>query len=143
MAKKGIKELFDDIIDSIKHPKDFTSAYSASDINDNKFFAFLSYIPLFGLYSVFVESKKSAFVKFHANQGLVLWLAYTAITLVMLILFILFGITIIGLIVSFFITLVEMLFALAYIGLTAFGIYLSFSGQAKELPVVGRFKILK
>lgn len=125
---KKISEGFEKLNDT----KETTSDCDAKDIEENKAFAILSYIgPLFiiGL----IAAPNSKFTRFHANQGLVLF-----------ILEILFGIaTKIFLfipIVSILVNSVTGLISFLYI---VIGVYNSASGRAKELPLIGGISIIK
>ncbi len=79
-------------------------------------------IPLFA-------AKDSKFARFHTNQGLVLFLAGIIASVVAVI-------PVIGWIVS-------SIAALAITVLAVIGILNALNGRAKELPVIGKFKILK
>lgn len=102
--------------------------FDPQDIQDNKaisavgYLGFLFFLPL-------VVSKNSAFGRFHANQALVLFIASMICSFVMVI-------PIVGWIVG------------AVGGIACFvfmimGIVNAASGNAKELPIIGKFRIIK
>ena len=100
---------------------------SAADIEKNKVVAALAYIIFFLPLMVCPESP---FGKFHANQGLVLLIVGIAGSIV------LGFIPIIGWIIL-------PLFSLFLLIIGIIGLVGALNGKAKELPLMGKFKILK
>lgn len=126
--------------EEIANTPDTTAQYTAEDINNNKVMAVLAYfgplvlVPIFG-------AKDSKFARFHANQGLVLFIldvAYGIIVSILNTIFyaISFGF---GAIMSTILGLVWILIAI----LAIIGIVNASQGKAKELPIIGKIKILK
>lgn len=105
---------------------DTTSQYDPQDIEKNKVMALLAYIifliPL-------LAAKDSPFARFHANQGLVLFIAAVLVSAVA-------AIPIIGWILA-------PIAAVAITIMSILGIVNAVGGKAKELPLIGKFKILK
>ena len=105
---------------------DTTAEYDAQDIEKNKVMALLAYIifliPL-------LAAKDSKFARFHTNQGLVLFLGGIIASVVAVI-------PVIGWIVA-------PIAGLVITVLAVIGILNALNGRAKELPVIGKFKILK
>lgn len=100
--------------------KDFTSQYDPKDIADNKVMAVLAYIGWLILIPLLVSpAKNSPFVRFHTNQGLILFIA------------------------SFIIGLIPCIGQIACLILMVLGIVNAANGQAKELPILGKFRLLK
>ncbi|MGI6508084.1 MAG: hypothetical protein ACOX4A_06835 [Saccharofermentanales bacterium] len=97
------------------------------------YFGILVLIPLFA-------AKESKFARYHVNQGLVLFIAEVAYGIVYAILS-----SIIWAISwrLYFITRIIGIFSLVFLVLSVIGIVNAVNGQAKELPVIGKFKILK
>lgn len=133
-----------------------TEDYCENDIKDNKIFAFLSYIgPLFLV--PMLASPKSKYARFHANQGLVLFLAELIIALPIEALKWLNGFvfgTLLGTVFSGWLSIVptSVGFVVDLVGLAAgalglvlavIGIINAFQGKANELPFIGKIKILK
>lgn len=132
----------DEVVENLKNlnnTADNTGAYDTQDINDNKLMALLSYISILVFIPIFLAGK-SKFARFHANQGLVLFLCSliwgVAFSIVSKILG---GIILIGLIIKIIGWLVEAVFLV----LAVLGIVNVVKGRAKELPVIGKTKILK
>ncbi len=105
---------------------DTTAEYDAQDIEKNKVMALLAYIifliPL-------LAAKDSKFARFHTNQGLVLFLGGIIASVVAVI-------PVIGWIIA-------PIAGLVITVLAVIGIINALNGRAKELPVIGKFKILK
>lgn len=105
---------------------DTTSEYDAQDIENNKVMAVLAYILFF---IPLLAAKDSKFARFHTNQGLVLFLGGIIASVVAVI-------PVIGWIIA-------PIAGLVITVLAVIGIINAFNGKAKELPVIGKFKILK
>lgn len=105
---------------------DTTSEYDAQDIEKNKVMALLAYIIFF---IPLLAAKDSKFARFHTNQGLVLFLGGIIASVVAVI-------PVIGWIIAPIAGLVITVLAII-------GILNALNGRAKELPVIGKFKILK
>lgn len=105
--------------------------FDSKDIEDNKAMAILAYIIFF---IPMIAAPNSPFAKFHANQGLVLFLAGLVSYVAMIILgFLTLGLTF-------------LLMPLLWIGmlvLAILGIVNAASGEAKELPIIGSMKLYK
>ena len=105
---------------------DTTSEYDAQDIEKNKVMAVLAYILFF---IPLLAAKDSKFARFHTNQGLVLFLGGIIASVVA-------AIPVIGWIIA-------PIAGLVITVLAVIGIINALNGRAKELPVIGKFKILK
>ena len=118
---------------------DTTAEFDANDIAQNKVFGILAYFGPLCLIPMFA-AKDSKFARFHANQGLVLLIACVAWSIVSSI------VNSIILAISwrlYFITSIISLLSIVFAILAVIGIVNAANGRAKELPVIGKFKILK
>ena len=113
---------------------DTTAEYDKNDIQQNKVMALLSYFSWLVLIPIFA-AKESKFARFHANQGLVLAIAE-------IICWVAFGILARLPIIGGLFGIVESLFSLVCLVFAIIGIVNVANGKAKELPVVGKFRIL-
>ncbi len=118
----------DKAYDAFVNTPDTTAEYTQEDINANKIFAILAYFGLLFLVPL-LAAPNSKFAKFHANQGLVLFISC-------LILGVICAIPFIGWIVGSIGEIIVVVLAIM-------GIINAAQGQAKELPIIGKFKILK
>ncbi len=110
-------------------------ASEAADIEQNKVFAVLAYISLLFLVPL-LAAPKSRFARFHTNQGVVLFLASIAASVIMTLFAFL----------PFVSCLAAPLFFVVPIGslvLAVIGIVNAASGQFKPLPLIGHFELLK
>jgi ribosomal protein L37E len=118
---------------------DHTSKMDPNDIYTNKAMALLSYIGILVLIPLFA-AKDSAYTRFHASQGLTLFIieiAYTILNRVVMSIF--GGVFIIGPLFS----MIFLALGLALLGLSVFGIICVAQNKAKELPFIGSFHIVK
>ncbi len=138
------KEKSGEAFKRLLNTNDFSGSYSGQDKAENKISALLCYIPFVCLYPIIVTSKKSAFVKFHAGQGLALFIAELVISVLFtLISFLLLPIPIIGVILSLPVSLLGWALELATLAATVYGIYQSLAGKAREMPIIGKFRFFK
>lgn len=124
---------------NLNNTADTTAEFDQNDITNNKAMGILAYFgPL--CFIPMLAAKESKFARFHANQGLVLFLACVAWSIAYWIL------NIIILAISwrlYFISSIIGLVSLIFLVLAVIGIINAANGKAKELPVIGKFKLLK
>ena len=112
--------------------------FDNEDIQQNRTMAGLAYILFF---LPLIVCKDSRFGRFHANQGLLLlilsvvgYLVISVITTVLAtITWRLFG----------FISLLYSLYGLFILAIAIYGLVNGINGKAKELPVIGKYRIIK
>ena len=130
---------FSQKIQNLNNTADTTADFDAQDITSNKAMAILAYFGPLVLIPIFA-AKQSKFARYHSNQGLVLLIAsilygiaYSILSSIILAISwrLYFLVSIIGL-VSIVITILAII-----------GIINAATGKAKELPLIGKFKILK
>ncbi|MCL2019560.1 MAG: zinc ribbon domain-containing protein [Oscillospiraceae bacterium] len=114
---------------------DYTSSFAHNDIEDNKIFALFSYIGFLFIVPL-IAAPQSGYAKFHANQGIIVFILSVA-TSVINTLFI-FARHIVF--VPF--TIVFSLLGVALLGAIAYGIVNAVTGKAVEIPIIGKFRIL-
>lgn len=119
-----VKEKFNEF----NNTADTTNEYDPADIEENKVMAVLSYIWILFLVPL-LAAKNSKFARFHANQGLVLFLAGIASGVVAVI-------PILGWILSVVCSIVLTV-------LMILGIINAATGKAKELPIIGKISLIK
>ena len=129
VGQNNIQEKFNEI----NNTNDSTASYEKSDIERNKWMAFLSYWSILVLIPLFVSKDSSSFVKFHVNQGLILLIAEIGISIIS------FVVGVWSLLANLLIGVLE----IALIALSIIGMVNAYNGRAKELPFLGSIKILK
>lgn len=107
---------------------DTTAEFDPADIEANKVLALLSYLGILWLIPL-LAAPNSRFAKFHVNQGLVLWITNILVSLVAVI-------PILGWIVAFVGGIVTLI-------LMIIGIVNAVQGRAKQLPIIGKYTLLK
>ena len=114
-------------------------AYESADIEQNKVMAVLAYFGPLVLVPI-LAAKDSKFAKFHANQGLVLFIC--SIVYWIALMFISFVLYSISDYLGIFVHILRLL-NIAFLVLAILGIVNAINGQAKELPVIGKIQLLK
>lgn len=108
---------------------DHTAEFDALDISETKYLSLFCYLGVLFMIFAMVAKPHSAFVRYHANQGLLLMVLSFASGLVCIIPILGWIVGIIGCIF----TVVCMII----------GIVNCCTGKAKELPIIGRIRIFK
>lgn len=139
-AENAGNEDFAAKISKLNDTKDTTAEFEKEDIDDNKGMSILAYISWLVLIPIFA-AKKSKYAQFHANQGLILaiidtayWIINGVITGILMV---------VSPIASAIVGGIMGLCGLVFLVLVILGIVNAASGKAKELPVIGKYKILK
>ena len=122
---------------------DFTGAYSPTDIAQNKWYAFFCYIPLIFIFIIIFKMKNSAFVKVHANQGMVVFLISLVSTVLSFVVFSLIKLSVTGVLLTVILSVIFGLIDLANAFLALFGMFFTALGRARLLPFFGRVRIFK
>jgi uncharacterized membrane protein len=117
----------------------------ANDAEQNKLMAIIAYI-LFFIPLLTGDHKKSPFVKYHTNQGTVLFLVAITTNVAWFILSTILSMILSRLHVPFFgclLSLLGILFPLAILALCVLGIINAAKGKTIPLPVIGKWTIIK
>lgn len=134
VSASGIENAFNKFNDTL----DETAGLDSSDIENNKLMGVLAYVSWLVLIPMFA-AKDSRFARYHVNQGLVLAIAELLFTIIYrAIRFILpygFLYRMVGLVGN----LAYLLFAV----ISIIGIINAVQGRAKQLPLIGGYKIIK
>ena len=123
---------FKDKFNELNNTPDTTSEYTKEDVEGNKLMGVLAYLGILVLIPIFA-AKESKFARFQANQGLVLLIVDIILAIVSSILG---KIPLIGWLLGLVIDII-------IIALVVIGIINVCNGKAKELPLIGKFKLLK
>ncbi len=126
-------------VSALNNTADTTADFDANDIAQNKAMGILAYFGPLVLIPMFA-TKGSKFARFHSNQGLVLLIACIAYSIVSAIL------NAIILAISwrlYFLTTIISFISIVFAILAIIGIVNAANGKAKELPIIGKIKILK
>ncbi len=138
--KEPAQNDFTEKLQGLNQTADTTAEHDTADIKQNQIMGVLAYLSWLVLIPI-LAAKDSKFARFHANQGLVLaiieiiwWITTAIVTTVC------YAITWwLGALVSTVLGLVNLVFLI----LAILGILNAVGGRAKELPVIGKLRILK
>lgn len=113
--------------------------FDQADIEKNRLMAVLSYLGILVIIPILV-TPDSKFVRFHANQGLLLFIASLVFGALDKILKVLLGwIPVVGSVILSVYSLIGLvLFIFAILGIVN-----AAQGKGKELPIIGTYRILK
>ncbi len=111
---------------------DTTSEYDPADIEANKVLSLLSYLGILWLIPL-LAAPNSRFARFHTNQGLILWIANLIVGVAGGLLAI---IPILGWLVALALSIIMLV-------LMIIGIVNAVQGRAKQLPIIGKYTLLK
>lgn len=114
-------------------------SFDSADIANNRAVAALSYLGLLVLVPMFA-ARESRFARFHASQGLTLLIASVVYGIVSSML--VFAVLAVSWQLSFVVGLIR-LTRLTIPVLAITGVVNAINGQAKELPVIGKIKLLR
>lgn len=106
---------------------DDNDVYTEEDIRNNKIWAAIAYLGILFIVPLLV-AKDSKFARFHANQGLILFVCLVIANVLSYIP-----------IIKFFAWIVD----IALLVLMIMGILNAAKGEAKELPVIGKYRFIK
>ena len=123
-----------EIVKAFTDTKDDTKEFTKEDVEDNKIISLFAYIGILFLIPL-LAAKQSRFARYHVNQGLVLFIFEIAITFP---LYLLSLIPTVGIIFS----ITGYVFDALFVVLMVLGIVNSVQGKAKELPLIGKIKLI-
>lgn len=111
------------------------------DVQNNKVFAILAYIGILVLVPIFA-AKESKFARFHANQGLGLFICEAAWGIISYIISYLLAVSFSWAMLGLW-SVISWLVCIGFLVFAIIGIVYAAQGNTKPLPIFGKFKILK
>lgn len=136
----------DNFAQKLGNTADSTAQFSKEDIEQNKVMSVLAYFGFLVIVPI-VAAKNSPFARFHSNQGLVLflgmiaWIIADSIASAILRAILWKGLGLWS-IYSLCTTVLDICY-LVFTILAIIGIINALNGRAKDLPLIGKFRILK
>lgn len=109
---------------------------------DRKLTGVVGYLTWIGLLIAFVAGDREG-AKFHLNQALVIWLAGTVLGVVTGILSILTAVPLLGWIVAALVGLISLVGGIFFFVCWLMGLVYAIQEQEKEVPVLGKIRLLK
>ena len=123
---------FNQQLSNLNNTPDSTGAFNPNDISNNKVMAILAYFGILVLVPLFA-AKESPFARFHANQGLVLFVASIICFIVAAVLSS----------ISSWLGLIGTILYIVIGVLAIIGIINAATGKAKQLPLIGGIQLIK
>ncbi len=123
---------FNQQLSNLNNTPDSTGAFNPNDISNNKVMAILAYFGILVLVPLFA-AKESPFARFHANQGLVLFVASIVCYIVAAVLTS----------ISSWLGLIGTILYIVIVVLAIIGIINAATGKAKQLPLIGGIQLIK
>lgn len=127
---------------SILDTNEFTTEYTAEEIEQNKVVCILAYFGIL-FFLPLVACPDSKYGKFHANQGLLVLLMELVVSVVSGLFSALGIIPVIGLLFVALAGIIGGILGLCTTVLAILGIINAAQGKAKDLPIIGKFRIIK
>jgi uncharacterized membrane protein len=130
------QESLEEKFQAMNNTADTTNEHNPQDIEQNKVMAILAYLGILVLIPLFA-AKESKFARFHTNQGLIICICG-------IILYFIFRVLLaiswkLAAVLGIFMWIVEV----GILILAIIGIINAAKGSAKELPLIGKYRILK
>ncbi|MCI6007315.1 hypothetical protein ACTQ3M_04650 [Oscillospiraceae bacterium LCP25S3_E10] len=122
--------------------KDETNRFKQEDIENNSALAVLSYIP-FMFFIPMIIKPTSGYLRYHGIQGLTMFLTFVGLEFVDVLLCAIANAAVPGAVGSYISIAVTLIANLCVLLLIAIGIANAVKGYARELPIIGKIKLLK
>lgn len=135
-APNGVAGNAQNFVNNFTNTADFTAQFDPQDIQNNKVMALLAYLGFLFLIPL-LAAPNSKFARFHANQGIVLFIFEAVAGVVTGIICV---IPVAGWIIGGILSSAVGIFGLV---LMILGIVNAVNGQAKQLPLIGGITLLK
>ncbi|MBQ6171556.1 MAG: zinc-ribbon domain-containing protein [Clostridia bacterium] len=126
-------------VTELTNTADITDTLDPNDIQNNKVMAILAYLSWLVLIPLFA-AKDSPFARFHVKQGLLLAICEIIVAVVFMIINAILGSILPALLIAT--SIIQWLINIVFFVLSIMGIINAAQGKAKELPIVGKIKIL-
>ncbi|MCL1805784.1 MAG: zinc ribbon domain-containing protein [Clostridiales bacterium] len=134
-VQQGVQQGVEFLNQVAKNVADVTEEMDPADIEKNKTMGGLAYILFF---LPMISCPDSKYAHFHANQGLLLLILVVAANVVSRMLYAVLRGGLRG-----FASLLSSVLFLAVAAIAVIGLINGFTGKAKELPVIGKYRLLK
>lgn len=145
-VKKDYADKTIEVVEKIVNTKSETNNYNQDEMLKYKTDAVIAYIPFISFYYLITsKQKKSDYLKFHINQGLNLTILFVVVFFISKVLCSLFAVDG-GLGREFVPGIIEFICYVLYVTvvfLVGFGIINTTNGQSKELPLIGKYRLIK
>ena len=140
--EKEEKSEFEKKFEKFNDTEDTTKDFDSKDIEENKAMGVLAYLSILVLIPL-LAAPKSKFARYHTNQGLILFILELITGVLQGFLHFMFTAVVDVHAVDVIFSIIFYLIDLVYLLFIILGIINVVQGKAKQLPIIGKFKILK
>ncbi len=138
-TQSSTQQAVNDFVNNLNNTADYSSQMDATDVENNKVMAILAYLNVLVFVPIFA-APDSKFARFHANQGLTLFIFEVVYSLIMAVLGATVGkIPVAGPIIIAVCGLPGLVFLI----LVICGIVNAVNGRAKDLPIISQIQFRK
>ena len=142
---RDLADITIDAVENVVNTTNHISEHNKQDVNRFKTKAALCYFPLVAVYYIIKnQHKNNEYMLFHVNQGMIITCFWIAVVIFTSLTSTIFRVD--GLFVSYVPTAINLVNYILYclaIVLSGFGFINTINGNSKELPVIGKLKIIK
>ena len=138
---KEEKSEFEKKFEKFNDTEDTTKDFDSKDIEENKAMGVLAYLSILVLIPLLV-APKSKFARYHTNQGLILFILELITGVLQGFLHFMFTAVVDVHAVDVIFSIIFYLIDIVYLLLIILGIVNVVQGKAKQLPIIGKFKII-
>lgn len=135
-------KLFNSIVNFLFGTKDITDEFDNDDIEENCIMAIISYIP-FLFFVPMIIKPRSGYLRFHGTQGLTMFLASLCLEFFNMLLNAIISSVFVNMVGSILTILITVAINMYILLMISIGIANSVKGIARELPIIGKYKLLK
>jgi uncharacterized membrane protein len=135
----------EDKLSKLNDTADTTAKFDPNDIEQNKMMSLLAYLGIL-VFVPLLAAKNSKFARYHSNQGFILLIFCMGWVIIHRVLMAIFRVIFLNGTHWRIYSLIDTVLSLIYVVFTilaVIGIINVFNGRAKELPVIGKYKLLK
>lgn len=122
--------------------KDITSDFDNNDIERHCIIAIVSYIPFLFFVPMLIKPR-SGYLRFHGIQGLTMFLVGIFLEFLNILLNAIISSVLVGIVGSVLTIIITVIINMCILLLISTGIANSVKGIARELPIIGKYKLLK
>lgn len=138
---KEEKSEFEKKFEKFNDTEDTTKDFDSKDIEENKAMGVLAYLSILVLIPL-LAAPKSKFARYHTNQGLILLILEIITGVLQGFLHFMFTAVVDIPIINIIFSIIFYLIDIVYLLLIILGIVNVVQGKAKQLPIIGKFKII-
>ena len=134
--------VFEFLVKFLFGTKDITQEFDNDDIEENCILSVVSYIP-FLFFVPMIIKPRSGYLRFHGTQGLTMFLVSLVLEFFNMLLNAIISSVLVNMVGSVLTILITVIINMYILLMISIGIANSVKGIAKELPIIGKYQLLK